>query len=210
MDHLASQPALRYDRTTIVLHWAIAFAVALQWCDAHTIDWFPKGSLRTDVRSFHIVGGWLLTLAVVYRAWWRLNRGTVFQAVGPSSWRAASRTLHGLLYLLLAGVLLLGLAGSLIRGDDIFGFFHLPQLVAPNAPDPPPHHRSAPPGCQRAPRPCGHSCCSRTFPSLCSARRRPNQNDEIEPIIGDRPRGGGREIPFAPLGNGFVNSSFDH
>lgn len=33
---------IRYDRTTIVYHWATALLVAVQWLGAQTIDWFPR------------------------------------------------------------------------------------------------------------------------------------------------------------------------
>ena len=52
-----SLAATRYDTTTIVFHWATAILVATQWLGAQIIDWFPKGTLRVDARSMHIVCG---------------------------------------------------------------------------------------------------------------------------------------------------------
>ena len=124
----------QYDVVTIWLHWIVAGAVALQWLDAQMIDWFPAGLLRVDVRSMHMLGGWILTLTLCYRIWWRRRRGVHLPGVGSAAVARLSSATHVTLYLVLAAVLGLGIASSLIRGDDVFGLFHLPMLAARNAP----------------------------------------------------------------------------
>ena len=64
-----------YDRRTIAMHWASAALVLFMWCSAHTIDWFPKGPLRVDVRSIHIVTGVILLCLIVLRIGWRVTEG---------------------------------------------------------------------------------------------------------------------------------------
>ena len=49
--------ATRYDRATIAIHWLMALLVVCQFLGAQVIDDFPKGPLRVDARSVHLVGG---------------------------------------------------------------------------------------------------------------------------------------------------------
>jgi cytochrome b561 len=118
----------RYDRTTIVLHWAIALVVVLQWGGAHTIDWFPKGAYRVDARSMHILFGVLLTVALAYRIVWRLRAGTRFPRKRGSVIAAAAGAVHYALYAVLLTVLGLGLFNTWLRGDSLFGLFAVPKF----------------------------------------------------------------------------------
>jgi len=118
----------RYDPTSIALHWIVAIAVLAQWLGAHTIDWFPKGPLRVDVRSLHILIGTALAAAVVYRVYWRARYGVRIRGNSVFAWNALAKGVHHLLMGLLVVVLLLGLFNSWVRGDDIFGLFHLPKF----------------------------------------------------------------------------------
>lgn len=118
----------RYDRTTIALHWIVALMVPLQWAGAHMIDWFPKGPLRVDVRSLHIVCGVLLAALLVYRLYWRRTHGVHFARRAGATFEALAIAVHYLLYALLATVLALGIFNAWLRGDDLFGLFHIPQF----------------------------------------------------------------------------------
>jgi len=120
-------PDGRYDRTTITLHWLVAVGVLAQWLGAHAIDWFPKGPLRVDARSIHIVLGVLLVLALAYRVVWRATNGTRFPISKPALRDRLASLVHLALYVLLGTVLILGLFNAWVRGDDIFGLFHLPK-----------------------------------------------------------------------------------
>lgn len=123
--------AVRYDRLTILLHWLVVLAIAFQWLGAHTIDWFPKGPLRVDARSVHIMIGWILALSLACRIWWRRAGGTRLNPAGPPVLHGVARLMHVLLYANLIGVVGLGIVGSFVRGDDIFGLFHLAKLSLP-------------------------------------------------------------------------------
>lgn len=118
----------RYDRTTIAFHWIVAIAVLAQWLGAHTIDWFPKGPLRVDARSLHILVGTALAAAVVYRIYWRARHGVRIANDRALAWNALANGVHYLLMGLLVVVILLGLFNTWVRGDDIFGLFHLPKF----------------------------------------------------------------------------------
>jgi cytochrome b561 len=122
-----TSPHQRYDRTTIALHWLVAVGVLAQWLGAHVIDWFPKGPFRVDARSIHIVVGVLLVVALAYRVLWRTTNGTRFPILKPTLPDRLRSLVHLALYGLLGAVLILGLFNAWIRGDDIFGLFHLPK-----------------------------------------------------------------------------------
>lgn len=117
----------RYDRTTIMLHWLVAVGVLGQWLGAHAIDWFPKGPLRVDTRSIHIVVGVLLVMALSYRVSWRTMNGARFQISKPLLRDQLASLVHLTLYVLLGTTLILGLFNAWVRGDNIFGLFNLPK-----------------------------------------------------------------------------------
>jgi cytochrome b561 len=122
-----TSPDQRYDRTTITLHWLVAVGVLAQWLGAHAIDWFPKGPLRVDARSIHILVGVLLVMAVAFRVFWRTTNGARFPISRLSLRDRLASLVHLTLYALLCTVLILGLFNTWVRGDDIFGLFHLPK-----------------------------------------------------------------------------------
>ncbi len=117
-----------YDGRTILFHWLTVLLVAAQWLGAHTIDWFPKGWPRTDVRSLHILFGTVLAIVIVARLAWRWTGGRKLPHAdkGPLQWAAI--LVHGLLYALLIAIVGLGLLNTLARGDNLFMLFSLPKL----------------------------------------------------------------------------------
>jgi cytochrome b561 len=119
----------RYDKATILFHWATAVLVFGQWFGAQTIDWFPRGPLRVDARSVHIVVGVLLTALLVARIVWRLSAGRRLPTEGPSPAVAfLAKSVHRLLYLLLLAMVLVGLALTWARGDSLFNLFSIPAF----------------------------------------------------------------------------------
>lgn len=119
-------PAERYDRRTIALHWISAALILLMWGGAHAIDWFPRGPLRVDARSVHIVTGCALVAIIAYRLVWRISGGVAIDHSGATLDRLAKAG-HWLLYATVIAVLLLGLFNTWVRGDDLFGLAHIPQ-----------------------------------------------------------------------------------
>lgn len=125
-------PASGYDRRTIALHWLTAALVAGLWLLGQTIDWFPKGSPRAIARSSHIALGVVLALVLIRRIGWRLGAGVHMPRTGGVLDTLAAST-HKILYVLLAGTLLLGLANAWSRGDTLFLLWKIPAFDPGNA-----------------------------------------------------------------------------
>lgn len=69
-DHSESPPEV-YDRTTITLHWATAILVAIQFLIGRTTNFLPRGALRVDIWSVHVLFGFALASVVVMGILWR-------------------------------------------------------------------------------------------------------------------------------------------
>ena len=119
----------RYDTPTIALHWATAFLVALLWVIGETIDYVPKGPLRVDYISLHIVLGALLGLVLLARLAWRHTRATRLPIEGPRLLALAAQAVHWGLYLLVGGTVALGLVTAWAQGRSLFGLFSLPSFA---------------------------------------------------------------------------------
>lgn len=130
-DQLEIRPILspaKYDRVTIALHWIVAIVVLSQWLGGQTIDWFAKGDARVAARSFHILFGALLAITVLSRILWRMSYGTRLPPAAGGIAGAAATAMHYLLYLSLITVLTFGIYSTILRGDSIFGLFHIPSI----------------------------------------------------------------------------------
>ncbi len=127
MTSLRPDASVRYDKMSIALHWIVALTVAFQWLGAHAIDWFPRGPLRVDARSVHIVTGVLLTGVILFRLYWRLGGGQRFKTAGTLSGVSAA-VVHFGLYACLLAVLGLGVFNTWLRGDQLFGLVHIPKF----------------------------------------------------------------------------------
>jgi len=120
-----------YDATTIRFHWATAVLVVVQWLGAQTIDWFPRGILRVDARSVHIVGGVVLTLLLLARLLWRTTRGRHLPPQpGHTALAWIAKAAHWSLYALMLAMVTVGMVLTWVRGDSIFGVFQI-EAYAP-------------------------------------------------------------------------------
>ncbi len=128
MDHQAMP---RYDAMTIRLHWATAMLVALLWIMGQTADWFPRGPLRLDYWSLHVLLGFALLVVLGWRIIWRARGGRTLPAADHGLLQAAATATHYLLYALLVTVVILGVVNAFVRGFSMFGLFHLPQIGDP-------------------------------------------------------------------------------
>jgi cytochrome b561 len=129
-----SASSFRYDRTTISLHWLVVALVALQWVGGRTIDWFPKGSLKIDARSVHIVLGCALAAVLAFRLYWKAGRSSRPPSTAGERWRVAAVAVHWALLSVLVGLVILGLTLEGLRGDSLFNLAKLPAL-GPYGPD---------------------------------------------------------------------------
>jgi len=126
---VTTSPEPRYDRITIALHWAVVMLVALLWGIAQIIDLFPRGPLRVDARSLHIVLGLLLAGVMILRIVWRAGAGRALPPASDGVMQTIANAVHYALYALVSGEVLLGMANAWVRGDSIFGLFSLPGFA---------------------------------------------------------------------------------
>jgi cytochrome b561 len=119
---------IRYDRASIMLHWATALLVILLWVIAQFIDDFPKGPARIAARSVHITLGVTLLLVLLARLIWRSGSGRRLPMAHPGWAGYLAKTVHYALYALLAAVLVLGITNVWVRGDNYFGLFTVPKF----------------------------------------------------------------------------------
>ncbi len=118
----------RHAPTTIALHWLTAILVVLLWTIGQTIDFVPRGALRVDYRSLHLLLGAMLGIVLVVRLVWRTTKGGLLPALQEGPTLAVSHATHWLLYALLLAAVVLGVATAWARGDSIFNVVQLPQL----------------------------------------------------------------------------------
>jgi cytochrome b561 len=116
----------RYDAKTMALHWLTAALVLGLWGLAQVIDFFPSGTPRVVARSTHILLGCVLVGVLGVRLAWRMSGGRQLPPLESGLMERASNAVHYALYALVAATLLLGLANTWIRGDNIFNLFRLP------------------------------------------------------------------------------------
>lgn len=118
-----------YDPATIAYHWLVAALVLGQWIGAHTIDWFPRGALRTDARSLHILFGAALGAVILARLGWRWTGGRKLPPADRGALRVLAVTVQALLYVLVIATVSLGVTNAFARGDSLFDLGHLPKLA---------------------------------------------------------------------------------
>ena len=125
---MSSTTMIRYDRTTIALHWATAGLVAVLWILGQTSDWFPDGLINTVMWSTHVVLGFALAGVLVWRIAWRSGSGRSLPAADGGVLHVLAKATHYGLYLLLVTVVTLGVVNAFVRGYSIYELFHLPQV----------------------------------------------------------------------------------
>lgn len=127
------EAARRYDGTTMFFHWSIAILVVGQWLGAQTIDWFPRGPLRVDARSIHIVGGVLVSALLAGRIAWRLTSGRRLPPADKDAKNVLAKGTQWALYVSLVSMVGLGLFLVWARGDSIFNLFSIPKYPTQDA-----------------------------------------------------------------------------
>lgn len=117
-----SEPILRYDSTTILLHWLTAFLVIFQFVSAEFWDFFPRPEKHILILS-HMSLGVLLTAILVIRIIWRLSAGKRIAERLPTILDRGAKALHLALYVLLAAQMPLGVFTRWTdnKALDVFG-----------------------------------------------------------------------------------------
>jgi cytochrome b561 len=127
-----SAGAINYDNRTILFHWLIAILVTVQWLGAQTIDRFPRGVWRTDVRSLHITLGVVIGVVLAARIVWRLTEGRRLPPADKGILQFTAKFIHFGLYACMIAMVLVGLALAWTRGDNIFNLFTIPAFEPGN------------------------------------------------------------------------------
>jgi cytochrome b561 len=116
-----------YDGFAITLHWLTALLVVTQFGLAETWGFFPRPARHLMIVS-HMSFGILLSAIIVLRIVWRLTPGHRVRDATAGLVEIASKTVHFVLYVLLAAEAVLGFT---LRwsGNETMSFFGI--LIAP-------------------------------------------------------------------------------
>jgi cytochrome b561 len=121
-----------YDRRTIRLHWLTAAVVTFQWVVGRLNGFLPKGPLRLDIWSIHVLVGFALVVLVLWRMGWRLGGGRKLPPAQHGARHALAFSAHVLLYILLVGVVGLGVLNTFAHGFPLFGVWKFPMVGPPH------------------------------------------------------------------------------
>ncbi|MDB5582395.1 MAG: Cytochrome [Bradyrhizobium sp.] len=117
-----------YDARTVHLHRLTAILVTILWLIGRFNSLLPKGPLRLDIWSIHVLLGFALLAVVVTRIWWRASRGATLPPA-ETGWRhGVAQATHAALYFLLVGVVGLGVLNVLAHGFPLFGVWSFPKI----------------------------------------------------------------------------------
>src|SRR5947209_6868922 len=115
---VAADDGTAYDNVAVVLHWATALIVLVNFLLAETWDWLGKPTARL-MQSTHMSFGVLLAVIIVMRIAWRLLPGHQVSSLERGWGRIASKLVHYLLYTLLLSEVTLGLLVQWSRGHPL-------------------------------------------------------------------------------------------
>jgi len=119
-----------YDGVAKFLHWLVALLIAAQFVIGWTMPDIQKGTRPDGLIAWHLGVGATLIAAVVLRIVWRLTHTPPPTSLSPFL-RIVSHITHGLLYLALVAVPLLGWANASSRGWSVklLGVLPYPNIL---------------------------------------------------------------------------------
>jgi cytochrome b561 len=126
-----------YPTTSKWLHWLVAACVLTTAPVAIAMTRVGEGPTQDALFNIHKSLGVLIFILVVLRLINRLMVGAPAPEPGIERWqKAASSTTHGLLYLLLVTMPIVGYVANSLYGapTPFFGLFELPSITAENQP----------------------------------------------------------------------------
>jgi cytochrome b561 len=126
-----------YPATSKWLHWLVAACVLTTAPVAIAMTRVGEGATQDTLYTFHKSLGVLILILVILRLINRLIAGAPAPEPGIERWqKAASSATHGLLYLLLVAMPIVGYVANSLYGapTPFFGVFDLPPIVAENQP----------------------------------------------------------------------------
>ena len=124
---VAGDDGTDYDNVAIVLHWATAVLVLVQFTLPVTWDYFAKPTQQA-MQRLHVSLGVLLTVVIAARLAWRLIPGHQVPSIEIGWVRIASKGGHYLLYSLLVCQIATGFLFRWAQGHPVsfFGWFAIP------------------------------------------------------------------------------------
>lgn len=127
----------RYSVGAMLLHWAIAIAVIINWRLAETAHELPKAEQAWWMGQHKALGITILALTLLRLVWRLIHPVPPLQASLAKWERTLARSVHMIFYVLLIGLPVGGwLATSYFgKGVDMWGLFTLPALPVGNSPD---------------------------------------------------------------------------
>ena len=126
-----------YPATSKWLHWLVAACVLTTAPVAIAMIRVGEGPTQDMLYNFHKSLGILILILVILRLVNRLIVGAPAPEPGIERWqKAASSATHGLLYVLLVAMPIVGYIANSAYGapTPFFGLFNLPPIVAENKP----------------------------------------------------------------------------
>ena len=126
-----------YPSTSKWLHWLVAACVLATAPVAIAMTRVGEGPTQDTLYNIHKSLGLLIFILVILRLINRLMVGAPAPEPGIERWqRAASSATHGLLYVLLVAMPIVGYVANSLYGapTPFFGLFNLPPIVAENQP----------------------------------------------------------------------------
>jgi cytochrome b561 len=120
----------RYSAFAMLLHWAIAILVIVNWRIPETAEHMPREEAGA-VMANHFSVGLTILLLVLLRLAWRFVHAPPPLAAHLKGWeRLLAKTTHTLFYVLLIGMPVAGwiAMSSFGRGIPVWGLFEMPPL----------------------------------------------------------------------------------
>jgi cytochrome b561 len=117
-----------YDSKTKLFHWSSAALILIMWLLGQSLKFLPDGEPIITGASIHYVVGSVLTLVLLFRISWKFTKGTKLPNALPGQWGAVAKSVHYILYVLLALTLLLGAFALWVHGYSIFELIKVPEF----------------------------------------------------------------------------------
>ena len=121
----------RYDAITRFFHWTFLLLLSVEFLIAWTMPDIHKGTLPNGLISWHLFLGTFILAMVLLRVLWRLTHAAPASLPMPHWQELAAKITHGLLYVILMVLPLMGWANASSRGWDVklLGLMSLPALL---------------------------------------------------------------------------------
>ena len=125
----------RYSGLAMLLHWAIAALVIVNWRIAESAEHAPEAAAR-EIMSNHFSVGVTILVLILLRLAWRIVHRPPPLAAHLAGWeRALAKITHTVFYILLIVMPLAGWVAmsSMGYGVSVWGLFELPPLPVPQS-----------------------------------------------------------------------------